>query len=70
MFYSKQLIKYPKIKHCFFSNKNGVSKNIYKSLNCGIGSNDKKKNVIKNLKIISKKIGCKYKNLNFIRVLT
>ena len=63
MFYSKQLTKYPKIKHCFFSSKNGVSKNIYKSLNCGIGSNDKKKNVIKNLKIISKKIGCKYKNL-------
>tara|TARA_B100001996_G_scaffold369143_1_gene342290 strand:- start:267 stop:1025 length:759 start_codon:yes stop_codon:yes gene_type:complete len=63
MFYSKQLIKYPKIKHCFFSSKNGVSKNIYKSLNCGIGSNDKRKNVIKNLKIISKKIGCKYKNL-------
>ena len=67
MFFSKNLIKKSKIKHCFFSNENGVSKNIYKSLNCGIGSKDKKKNVIKNLKIVSKKIKCNYKNIITMR---
>ena len=36
---------------------------IIKVLNCGIGSRDKKINVIKNLHIVSKKIGCKYKNI-------
>ena len=37
MFYSKKLQKFSNIKHCFFSKKNGVSKGIYKSLNCGTG---------------------------------
>ena len=34
-------------------------KGIYESLNCGLGSNDKKENVLKNLELVSKKIGCK-----------
>ena len=59
MFFSKKLVKYNNIKHCFFSRKNGVSKGIYKSLNCGIGSNDKKENVYKNLELVCEKIGCK-----------
>ncbi len=42
MFFSENLIKKSEISHCFFSKKNGVSKNSYKSLNCGIGSGDKK----------------------------
>lgn len=63
MFFSKKLRKNLKISHCFFSNKNGVSKGIYKSLNCGFGSKDKRFNVRKNLNIVCKKIGCKYKNL-------
>ena len=42
MFFSENLIEKSKISHCFFSKKNGVSKNFYKSLNCGIGSGDKK----------------------------
>ena len=63
MFFSKNLIKKSEISHCFFSKKNGVSKHFYKSLNCGIGSGDKKINVIKNLRIVSKEIGCKYKNI-------
>ena len=67
MFFSENLIKKSKISHCFFSKKNGVSKNFYKSLNCGIGSGDKKTNVIKNLRIVSKKIGCKYKNIVTMR---
>ena len=61
MIKSKNLQKFKKINHGFFNNLGGVSVGIYKSLNCGIGSNDKKKNVIKNLKIVSKKIGVKKK---------
>ena len=61
MIKSKNLQKFKNINHGFFNNLGGVSNGIYKSLNCGIGSNDKKKNVIKNLKIVSKKIGVKKK---------
>ena len=61
MIKSKNLQKFKNINHGFFDNLGGVSNGIYKSLNCGIGSNDKKKNVIKNLKIVSNKIGVKKK---------
>jgi len=61
--YSKNLKKIPFVKHCFFTKKDGTSKGIYKSLNCGIGSNDKKNLVRKNLKIVTKNIGCDFKNL-------
>ena len=54
MFYSKNLMDENSVKHCFFSRKNGVSKGIYESLNCGIGSNDDINNVKKNLEIVSK----------------
>ncbi len=63
MFYSNQLRQFNNIKHCFFSRKNGFSKGIYQSLNCGLGSNDKKENVKKNLDLVSGKIGVKKKNL-------
>ena len=56
MFYSKKLKKFKNIKHCFFSRKGGFSKGIYKSLNCGKGSKDKKENVYKNLTLVSKKM--------------
>lgn len=56
MFYSKKLKKFKKIKHCFFSRKNGFSNGVYKSLNCGRGSNDTKKNVQRNLNFIAKKM--------------
>ena len=59
MIKSKKFEKFNNIKHGFFNSKGGVSSGIYKSLNCGIGSNDKIKNVTKNLKIVSKKIGAK-----------
>ena len=63
MIVSKNLKKFKDIKHGFFNQKGGVSSGIYKSLNCGIGSSDKKKYVLKNLKIVSKKIGCPRKKL-------
>jgi len=59
MFFSEKLKKFKNIKHCFFSRKNGFSKGLYTSLNCGLGSNDSKENVLKNLEFVSKKIGCK-----------
>ena len=63
MLYSKLLKKFPEINHCFFTRKNGVSKGIYESLNCGLGSQDEKKYVSENLEIVSKKIGCNKKFL-------
>ncbi len=63
MFYSEKLNKFSNIKHCFFSKNHGFSKGIYKSLNCGLGSNDKKENVLNNLNFVSKKIGVDKNNL-------
>ena len=63
MFFSKKLKRFENIKHCFFSRKNGFSKGYYESLNCGLGSNDKKENILKNLELVSKKIGCKKESL-------
>ena len=56
MFYSKKLKNFKKLKHCFFSKKNGFSKGIYSGLNCGRGSRDNKKNVRKNLELVAKKM--------------
>ena len=63
MYYSKELTKFTVIKHCFFSKNGGISKNMYSSLNCGLGSNDKKENVLKNLSIVSKKMEVSKNNL-------
>ena len=63
MIKSKKLNRYKFISHAFFDKKGGVSKGIYKSLNCGLGSKDKKSNINKNLNIVSKKMGFKRKNL-------
>ena len=63
MYYSKQLKNFKKIKHCFFSRKGGFSKGYYKGLNCGRGSKDSKKNILKNLRFVSKKVGVKLNNL-------
>ena len=46
MYFSKKLSNFSNVKHCFFSKKGGVSKNIYNSLNCGLGSNDSEKNIL------------------------
>ena len=63
MFYSKKLKKIKGIQHCFFSRKGGYSAGLYKYLNCGRGSKDKKKYISKNLDIVSKKISNSYKGL-------
>jgi len=60
---SKKLSKFQQINHGFFDKRGGKSTGIYKSLNCGVGSYDSKKNVLNNLKIVCKKINCSSKNL-------
>ena len=59
MFYSKKLKKVKRLKHCFFSRKNGFSKGIYRGLNCGQGSKDYKRNINRNLNYIAKRMGVK-----------
>ncbi len=56
MFFSKKFKKFYYINHCFFSRKGGFSKGIYKGLNCGQGSMDTRKNINKNLSLVSKKM--------------
>ena len=63
MIKSKKLSKFQEIKHGFFNKEGGKSEGIYKSLNCGIGSSDTKKNVRNNLKIVCKKINCSPRKL-------
>ena len=63
MIKSKKLSKNKAIKHGFFNSNGGVSKNIYKSLNCGPGSNDNSANVKKNLNIVRKKISKSSQNI-------
>ena len=58
MITSKKLSKYKEISHCFFGKIGGRSQGIYKSLNCGPGSKDKKIKVKENLKIAKNKV-CK-----------
>ena len=63
MFYSKKFKKFKNINHCFFSRKGGFSKGIYQGLNCGKGSKDNKKNVNRNLSLVSKKMKIHKKKL-------
>ncbi len=63
MIKSKILRNQKYLSHYFFNRLGGTSKGIYKSLNCGNGSKDKSANITKNLKIVSKKIGCASRNL-------
>ena len=51
------------LKHGFFNSIGGYSKNIYKSLNCGPGSLDNKKDIKKNLLKVRKKISKNAKNI-------
>ena len=67
MFSSKKLLKFSEISHGFFNKAGGVSKGIYKSLNCGIGSKDKKINVKKNLKIVKEKINKRSKEIFLVK---
>ena len=63
MIKSKKLSRIKDLKHGFFNSVGGKSKDIYKSLNCGLGSKDNKLNIKKNLQIVRKNISKKAKNI-------
>lgn len=63
MYFSNKFNEFSNIKHCFFSRNGGVSKKIYSSLNCGLGSKDVKENILNNLSVVSKKIEVDKNNL-------
>ena len=52
------------VKFKFFNNKNGKSKGIYNSLNCGLKSKDNKNNVKENIEI-AKNLISKKKSINY-----
>jgi len=60
---SKKLSKFKNIEHAFFNRLGGKSTGIFKSLNCGPGSSDNKKNILKNLETVSNKIKAKSKKI-------
>ncbi len=63
MIKSRKLSRQLKISHAFFNRVGGKSTGIYKSLNCGNGSNDQKKNIKNNLRIVKNKISKNSKNI-------
>tara|TARA_B100001121_G_scaffold304857_1_gene321092 strand:+ start:1075 stop:1827 length:753 start_codon:yes stop_codon:yes gene_type:complete len=63
MITSKILNKTNIVNHGFFNKKNGFSKGIYKSLNCGEGSEDNKKSVKKNIQYVRSRLGAKKNNI-------
>jgi len=58
MIKSKLISRYSDISHGFFNRLGGYSSGIYKSLNCGAGSGDDKKNIKKNINKVCKQIKC------------
>ena len=63
MIKSKKLSNFKGIEHAFFNRLGGKSTGIFKSLNCGPGSSDNKKNILKNLETVSNKINTKSKKI-------
>ena len=53
-------------RHGFFTRKNGVSKNPFRSLNCGLKSGDEKIRVAKNRQLIEQALGMEQGNLLFL----
>ncbi|MDB3864344.1 peptidoglycan editing factor PgeF [Candidatus Pelagibacter sp.] len=67
MIKSKKLNRFKNLEHGFFNRNGGKSLGIFKSLNCGPGSSDKKKNILKNLQIVQKKIKTKLKKIILLK---
>ena len=63
MIKSKKLSKFKNIRHAFLNRLGGKSTGIFKSLNCGPGSSDNKKDIQKNLETVSNKINAKSKKI-------
>jgi YfiH family protein len=47
----------PQIRHGFFTREGGVSEGLYASLNCGLGSNDRRDHVTRNRTIVAAHMG-------------
>jgi len=60
---SKRLNNFKSISHGFFNKVGGKSEGIYQSLNCGLGSKDRKIDVKKNLEIVKNKFSKNSKNI-------
>ena len=67
MIKSKKLSKLQNLNHAFFNRAGGKSTGIFKSLNCGPGSNDSKRNILKNLNIVKKKINTTAKKIVLLK---
>ena len=63
MIKSKKLSRFKNIDHAFFNRLGGKSTGIFKSLNCGLGSSDEKRDIMKNLEIVSSKINTKFEKI-------
>lgn len=68
MIKDKKLEKIDFIDHAFFTRKNGISSGIYKSLNCGYGSDDSEENIKNNIKIVLDKIKCENHLCNLYQI--
>ena len=69
MIISKKLSKQKDIRHGFFNKLGGKSIGIYKSLNCGPGSRDKRNKIAENLKIVKNRIDKKSKDIFLLHQL-
>ena len=69
MIISKKLLRHKEINHGFFNKLGGRSIGIYRSLNCGPGSRDKKNKIEKNLKIVKNRIDKKSKDIFLLHQL-
>ena len=64
MITSSQLSAHAKVKHGFFTRRDGVSGGVYKGLNCGYGSGDDNANIDQNRAIAMAKLGITREDLN------
>lgn len=63
VFFSHKSLNFSGIRHGFFTRKGGVSTGLYKSLNCGLGSNDDKKKVLANRGCVAATMGLSLKQM-------
>lgn len=66
MITSSELDAHTKLKHGFFTRRDGVSGGVYKGLNCGYGSGDNNANIDQNRTIAMAKLGVGRENLNTV----
>lgn len=53
----------PGLVHGFFTRRGGVSRGVYQSLNCGLGSHDERERVLQNRAYVAGKLGAKASHL-------